>query len=622
MDIKDLETTDVVICGCGPTGAMLSAYLGQMSVPNVVLEREADITTDPRGIALDEDGIRFIQGVGIYDSVFNEIGSCMGRFNFIGGTEPVLKKTPILALDYSTMAGGTGHIGFLCHKQPALEKNLREAMSHSRFCALRSQSTVYELCEDEQWIYCKYRDAQGAERRIRARFFVGTDGKTGFTRKQYLEPKGVHMEKVTEEFYQETWVALNWQITLPTPESHPEFPLWTLGYTPEQVYDLFFPYEFRFLCNPNRPAVCGRFGLQTDRLWRFEFVVRSGEDGYEMAKPESIEDIVFPYVTHQGSQYGLAHDVQFPEDCIHVIRSRPFTFSARSCNVWAKDRVVLCGDAAHVFPPFGGQGIASGFRDAISLAWRLALLCRYHPTTPRFHEQVLTAWYDERKQQLEKSLATTIANGKFVCEANFGKILIRDWYLWLLQLFPSWKRRLQLGRRKDGLIRYVHSEGMPFMPELNGGLSLPQVFCKDMTGKVFFTDDVIFRCKQKSIFRLFVYLLNDEELPLTWTVLRAVEELSQGGFATNQVPFVIENITKPGTEDNRNLFQIASAEEFARSPLCRGRPEPTYYEPFLIRTEVRAKYIIVRPDRVVFAACEDEQSLKTAIRCMKDILRC
>lgn len=76
MDIKDLETTDVVICGCGPTGAMLSAYLGQMSVPNVVLEREADITTDPRGIALDEDGIRFIQGVGIYDSIFSEIGSC------------------------------------------------------------------------------------------------------------------------------------------------------------------------------------------------------------------------------------------------------------------------------------------------------------------------------------------------------------------------------------------------------------------------------------------------------------------------------------------------------------------------------------------------------------------
>lgn len=80
MEMEDWETTDVVICGCGPTGAMLSAYLGQMSVPNVVLEREAEITTDPRGIALDEDGIRFLQGAGIYDSIFSEIGSCQYHF--------------------------------------------------------------------------------------------------------------------------------------------------------------------------------------------------------------------------------------------------------------------------------------------------------------------------------------------------------------------------------------------------------------------------------------------------------------------------------------------------------------------------------------------------------------
>ncbi|GAB1207665.1 hypothetical protein APSETT445_006390 [Aspergillus pseudonomiae] len=471
MEIEDWETTDVVICGCGPTGAMLSAYLGRMSVPNVVLEREADINTDPRGIALDEDGIRFLQGVGIYDSIFSEIGSCMGRFNFIGGTESVLKKSPFLALNYSTTAGGTGHIGFISHKQPILEKNLRKAMSESEYCILRSESTVYELCEDNHWTYCKYRDAQGTERRIRARFFVGADGKTGFTRKQYLEPKGVHMEKVTD-----------------------------------------------------------------------------------MAK---------------------------------------LTF------------------------PVGGQGIASGFRDAASLAWRLALLCHHHPTTPKFHEQVLAAWYQERKQQLEKSLATTIENGKFVCEANSSKIFIRDWYLWLAQLVPSWKRHLQLGRRKDGMIRYVHSDGMPFMPDLNGGLNLPQVFCKDMTGNVLFTDDVIFHSKQKSIFRLFVYLRNDEELARTRAVLREVEELSQSEFAADQVPFVIEDITKRGAGDDKNVFQIASAEEFARSPLCKGRPEPTYYEPFLMRTEVRAKYIIVRPDRVVFAACEDEQSLKTAIEQQK-----
>ena len=69
------ETTEVIICGCGPTGALLSAYLGRDSVRNVVLDREPEITTDPRGIVLDEDGIRLFQGLGLYDKVFTDIGT-------------------------------------------------------------------------------------------------------------------------------------------------------------------------------------------------------------------------------------------------------------------------------------------------------------------------------------------------------------------------------------------------------------------------------------------------------------------------------------------------------------------------------------------------------------------
>jgi len=71
---EEWETTDILICGGGPTGALLSAFLGQMKVPNVVLEREPDITTDPRGIALDEDGIRMLQAIGVYDQIYTDIG--------------------------------------------------------------------------------------------------------------------------------------------------------------------------------------------------------------------------------------------------------------------------------------------------------------------------------------------------------------------------------------------------------------------------------------------------------------------------------------------------------------------------------------------------------------------
>jgi 2-polyprenyl-6-methoxyphenol hydroxylase-like FAD-dependent oxidoreductase len=70
----DFDTTDVVICGCGPTGALLSANLSRLGVRHIILEREPDITTDPRGIALDEDGIRSLQAVGIYEKIFTDIG--------------------------------------------------------------------------------------------------------------------------------------------------------------------------------------------------------------------------------------------------------------------------------------------------------------------------------------------------------------------------------------------------------------------------------------------------------------------------------------------------------------------------------------------------------------------
>lgn len=69
------EQTHVIICGGGPTGALLSVLLGKAQVPNVVLEKEEGITTDPRGIALDEDGVRTLQAIGVYDKIFTEIGS-------------------------------------------------------------------------------------------------------------------------------------------------------------------------------------------------------------------------------------------------------------------------------------------------------------------------------------------------------------------------------------------------------------------------------------------------------------------------------------------------------------------------------------------------------------------
>ncbi|OKL61492.1 hypothetical protein UA08_03338 [Talaromyces atroroseus] len=625
----EYETTDVVICGCGPTGAMLSAYLGQMSIKNVVFEKEDEIPTDPRGIALDEDGIRFLQGLGIYNGIYSEIGTCMNTFKFVDGTVPDLYRKPFLEMDYSTTEGGTGHVGFICHKQPVLEKHLRNKMAENGFSQLRSGCIVVGISEDEQWTYCEYINSKDPDnkgiQRIRSRFLVGADGKTGFTRKKYLETKGIQMERAHNSFYEETWVALNWQISLPSKDSHPNFPLWSLGYTPQEVFDLFFPTNFRFLCNPNRPAVCGRFGLPADRLWRFEFVVLKTEDGQEMAKPEMMKKIVFPYITHPGHRYGLVHDVQYPEDCINVLRSRPFMFSARSCNKWSEGRVILCGDAAHVFPPFGGQGIASGFRDAISLAWRLAVLCQTASASRSLsHESILSAWFLERKQQLEASLESTIKNGEFVTEGNPIKIFIRNWSLWFMQLIPAWQHQLRRGHRKDKMVRYEYTAGMPFMPSLNGGLCVPQVYCKSRDGKVAFTDDVIFRNK-RGLFQILIYLRQPGEADLAAvdSDFSDIETMSQQHISGDDITCIVESNIQDAIYDCSPypLYAIATAEEFVQSDLCQGRPEPRYYDPQRLGKELKGqRYTVLRPDRFVFASCSTKYELEQAVDALASYL--
>ncbi|KUM60890.1 hypothetical protein ACN42_g6232 [Penicillium freii] len=558
----DYETTDVVICGCGPTGAMLSTYLGRMSIPHVVIEKEPEITTDPRGIALDEDGIRALQGAGIYDRLYSDIGTCMHKFKFIGGTDKVLDKKAFLEMDYGTTEGGTGHVGFICHKQPILEKHLRTAMTSSSFCQLQTNATMIDMREEGEHVYSQYRDAQGKVHNLKSRFLVGADGKTGFTRKSFMEPLGIRMEQAHQCFYDETWVALNWEISLPTERTHPDFPLWKLGYTPQEVYDLFFPESFR-----------------------------------------------------------LIQDITFPDDCIRVLRSRPFRFAARSCNRWSHSRVILCGDAAHVFPPFGGQGIASGFRDAISLAWRLVLLCRRKPSTkPSNHEQVLSAWYIERKQQLERSLASTIANGQFVTEGNPLKIFLRDWSLYFLHFIPTWRRDLRLGRRKEGMVPYKYSPGLPFNPAHKGGTFLRQVYCKPIgkSGDVLFSDDIIFEKEKKGLFQLLVYLKNVNELTAAREAVSRIEETSNGEIPYSEVTYLVGKLEMESrvlTQDTYSVYRLATAEEFAGSHLCRGRPKPEYYDPHQLGKALGGtKFVLIRADRVVYAACDNASQLEKEVR--------
>lgn len=98
----------------------------------------------------------------------------------------------------SSSAGPTGHVGILAHKQPELERAIRDAVAMHDCCRFRSSSEIVSVEENEgaEWVTVGYVDAMGETTSLRARFLVGADGKTGFVRKKFLEPRGVIMEHV------------------------------------------------------------------------------------------------------------------------------------------------------------------------------------------------------------------------------------------------------------------------------------------------------------------------------------------------------------------------------------------------------------------------------------------
>lgn len=351
MSDNHVETTDVVVIGAGPTGLMLSASLDKLRTKNIVLEKDTNIWPYPRAFRNGETAWRALQNVGMEKDIYTKFALDHGNFGkFVAGRHHDYSAPPFLKMSWQHV-GFTGHIVGNQFRQPVMEKCLREHIGRSEYAELRIGCTVTSISEDDEAINVTYNDQEGKIKTIRAKFLAGADGKVGFTRKKYLEPKGVIMESTIR--YEAVWVGINLAVKNLNPESQPDFPLFKLGYTPQQVIDAFMPEDFIFISNPDRAGVVSRIGNpgEPDGLWHVEFAVLEGEDRNAMQNPEIIRKIVLPYMTHPGKKYGLKSDVQLPLDCLEIVSTVSYKFAARNCNKWHVGRAMLLGDAAHVFPP-------------------------------------------------------------------------------------------------------------------------------------------------------------------------------------------------------------------------------------------------------------------------------
>ncbi|KAH2702661.1 hypothetical protein KXW03_003621 [Aspergillus fumigatus] len=512
----------------------------------------------------------------------------------------------------------------ILQSQPRLEYFLRQMVASSEYCTLQSSCEVIGRDEHENGVTVHYLDSTKTPSQLHAAWLVGADGKRGIVRKHFLEPSaGVRQETGIFE-YEGTWIAANLKITLPTPQSHPDLALWAAGFDPESVYDLFWPANWHFCRPPGKPMACGRFGPHSDRLWRHEFAVPEWNDSMD-ASAIFWENLI-PLITRKIRPLhgGCSVEVTFPHDCIEVLRCRPFRFSHRVVNKWFAERTILIGDAAHVFPPFGGQGVACGVQDAVGLAWRLAILTKIGSLAhSRARQQgLLQSWASERRLSTDNSARLTRQNGELCNKEDSWSLSVQLACLNIVQVFLG---ALGLGFGPFGADSqgYRGCVGGEFSMEHGGGIKLGQVYVQTRlpdspTLKIELSDQAMRRVP--TILTLLVVAPTQcsgtkQELA---SLLRM---LSQSGID----PAVLSEMSIVQFDPSDSSDHLSGGSLW---PVCRiapadlliGYPIRSGYSSsqFMRRLgDSRARYVIVRPDNIVVAMSGDLGGLKSSLDALK-----
>ncbi|GAW15340.1 hypothetical protein ANO14919_047490 [Xylariales sp. No.14919] len=604
-----MDTTEVIIVGAGPAGLALALGLSNLKVKSIILEKELEIIEDPRGIAITQDAVRICWDLGLGSDI-DKISHEPPSFNF---HKTSFVNAPFFSRDMYPDGFAQALPSTIFHIQPMLELAMREKLNNSQYCELRCGCTVTGRTQEGTDIIAEYTDTKGQPGSIRGSWLIGADGKRGVVRKHFLEPSaGVRQIDSTYK-YDGIWVAANLAISLPTPDTHPDFPLWNLGYTPDEVYDLFWPSGFHFGSPPGKPLAAGRFGPKEARLWRHELAQNDWDD--TMDAEELLWEHLIPMITRKRDKRGRAFpagEVTYPRDCVEIRRCQPFHFTHKVVNKWFDDRTILIGDAAHVFPPFGGQGIACGLRDAQQLAWRLMLLQQLPHVDRSISDEILQAWAQERSYSVRLAANFTELNGQL---CNHGD----SWKFWLLRNIDWALRQLPFfGRRPDPLARieargFTIVDGGFFSSEHGGGGRLPQVYLSSQRAGPELSDAILF--PKTTVMTLIVIVGTDPENARA-EARRALDEseIDEAVLSYDSIRVVCPN---PCTSvaDNLEVYYPTPVEQLSEAAI----PIRPLYAPsnLFSRFSPLTKFAILRADFFTFGLAKNYSGLVECITYLK-----
>ncbi|WP_371542943.1 bifunctional 3-(3-hydroxy-phenyl)propionate/3-hydroxycinnamic acid hydroxylase [Streptomyces sp. NBC_00554] len=378
---------DVAVIGYGPTGVTAANLLGAMGLRVVVVERDAEIYTRARAISTDEEVLRIWQRTGLADRLKQDM-LAERPLDFVDAHgRPFLSAHPT--------PRGHGHPPQMFIYQPALEQVLRDGVGRYPNVEILLRHECLRLREDAHGCELTVAGADDSVRRLRASYVIAADGGSSLTRAQL----NIGYEGRT---YEDRWVVIDTEMLKPWPDHD----------------------RLRFRCDPARPAVDCPTPLGHHR---WEFPILPGDDE--------------TYLTTDDAVYGLVSRYGIGRDNIKILRATVYSHHVRFASRFRVGRVFLAGDAAHAMPPWIGQGMAAGVRDAANLCWKLDSVLR-----GELPETVLDSYETERKPHVKEITKRAAFVGRIITERRLPVTRVRDSGLRALNHVPGFGNWLQDSR--------------------------------------------------------------------------------------------------------------------------------------------------------------------------------